>query len=73
MAKKPLPVVMKTKNKNKMTIKSSDIKTRDMIHYNHILNNSGAGAHKSKKTYSRKVKHKKREDVFFLWKILNAV
>lgn len=64
MKKKSTPVVMKEKNKNKIIIKSSSIKTRDVVHFDHILHRSGTGAHKSQKTYSRKVKYK-REDVSF--------
>lgn len=65
MAKKSTPVITKAKDKNKIIIKGSDIGARDLVHYDHILHRSGTGAHKSQKTYSRKVKNQ-REDVFFL-------
>lgn len=58
---------MKKKLKSsKIILKGSDMRPRDLVHYDHIIHRSGTGVHKSEKTYSRKVKHK-REDVFFLY------
>lgn len=53
---------MGKKPENKLTLKGSDIKARDFIHYDHIVHRSGTGIHKSKKAYSRK---NKREDASF--------
>jgi len=49
--------MMKVQDKRK--IKPSDLILRNELHYEHLKGVTGTGAHRNKKKYTRKKKHRK--------------